>query len=164
MRQHGLTLIELLICLSILIILSTISVPHFDEMLHQYRASSYLQQLSRHLHYARVKASSTQQPVLLCPVQQGQCQGSWQHDPLQLKLLDPLSADTMVLRQLPALPKQHHLHYNRAQLQFRRDGSLDALQNGTFIYCPPARFNWHYRLTINQAGRNRLQQHNNSCV
>lgn len=163
MQQTGFTLIEFLVALSILVILSTIAVPRFDEMLHQQRASSYLQQLSRHLHYARVKASSTQQPVLLCPVQQGHCQGNWQQDPLQLKLLEPFSQQTTVLRQLPALPKQHQLHYNRAQLQFRRDGSLDALQNGTFVYCPPSRFNWHYRLTINQAGRSRLQQLDIGC-
>lgn len=163
MRQDGLTLIEVLICLSILVILTTQAVPALDELIHQQRAKSYLQQFSRHLHYARVKASSTQQPTIVCPIRAGQCQGSWQQDPLQLLLADPFAEQTIPLRQLPALPKQHQLSYNRNQLQFRRDGSLDALQNGTFVYCPPARFNWHYRLVINQAGRSRLQYISQGC-
>jgi type IV fimbrial biogenesis protein FimT len=163
MREHGLTLLELLIAILLLAILLSISVPAMDEFIHQQRASSYVQQFERHLHYARAQASSSQQPVRLCPVVANRCQGNWQHDPLQLMLLNPLNDEAELLRELPRLPAQHRLSYNRQQLQFRRDGSLDALENGTFYYCPPGRFSWHYRLVLNQAGRGRLQHYTQPC-
>ncbi|GHG73973.1 hypothetical protein GCM10010919_27280 [Alishewanella longhuensis] len=163
MSIRGLTLVEMLITIVILSILLSIATPSFTELLHKQRASSYMQQFSRHLHYARIKASISQLPVQVCPTTAGKCQGNWQQHPIQLTLINPLSADTILLREIPKVPTQHRLSYNRQQIQFRRDGSLDALENGTFYYCPPAPYQWHYRLVLNQAGRNRLSQHPESC-
>ncbi|WP_039928097.1 GspH/FimT family pseudopilin [Alishewanella jeotgali] len=163
MRQDGLTLLEILICIAVLLILLTLGAPAMDEFIHKQRAESYVQQFQRHLNYARVQASSSQQPVRLCPGQIDLCQGQWQKDPLLLSLLNPLTNQAILLRELPLLPSGHQLSYNRQQLQFRRDGSLDALENGTFHYCPPGRFNWHYRIVMNQAGRNRLQRLPYAC-
>lgn len=163
MFVRGLTLVEMLITIVILSILLGITAPSFTELLHKQRANSYMQQFSRHLHYARIKASSSQLVVLVCPVSAGQCHSNWQQHPIQLSLINPLSPDRILLREIPKVPSQHRLSYNRQQIQFRRDGSLDALENGTFYYCPPAPYQWHYRLVINQAGRNRLSQHPESC-
>lgn len=163
MQQQGLTLLELLVALVILVILISIATPAMDQFIHQQRANSYLQQFNRHLHYARVQASSSQQPVRVCPVVANHCLGNWQQDPLQLLLINPLDDSSELLRELPRLPNQHRFSYSRQQLQFRRDGSLDALENGTFYYCPPSRFNWHYRIVLNQAGRARLQHYTQTC-
>lgn len=163
MSQRGLTLLELLISISILVIMLAIATPPLTELMHKQRASSYMQQFSRHLHYARIQASSSQLPVRVCPVTGNTCQGSWQQDPVQLVLLNPLTTKTLLLREIPQVPGKHRLSYNRQQLQFRRDGSLDALENGTFYYCPPAPYQWHYRLVLNQAGRNRVTEYQQSC-
>lgn len=163
MKQNGITLLELLLVALLLIILLSISVPVITEMLHKQRASSYMQQLSRHLHYARIQAASSQLPVRLCPQTAEQCSANWQQVPLQLTLLNPITNQQQLLRQLPTVATNHRLSYNREQLQFRRDGSLDALENGTFYYCPPTHYQWHYRLVLNQAGRNRLTLHQASC-
>lgn len=163
MLVRGLTLVEMLITIVILSILLSIATPAFAEFLHKQRASSYMQQFSRHLHYARIKASISQLPVQVCPTTAGKCQDNWQQHPIQLTLINPLSTDTLLLREIPRVPTRHRLSYNRQQVQFRRDGSLDALENGTFYYCPPAPYQWHYRLVLNQAGRNRLSQHPESC-
>ncbi len=163
MKQHGLTLVEILITIIILGILLSIATPVFTELMHKYRASSYMQQFSRHLHYARIKASLTQSSVKVCPTAGRQCDGDWQFSPIQLALIDPSGQATQLLREIPQVPVRHRLSYNRQQLHFRRDGSLDALENGTFIYCPPASYQWHYRLVLNQAGRNRLSKHQQGC-
>ena len=70
-----------------------------DEFIHQQRASSYLQQFDRHLHYARVQASSSQQPVRVCPVLANHCQGNWQQDPVKLMLLNPVDQQAELLRE-----------------------------------------------------------------
>ncbi|MCB5227098.1 GspH/FimT family protein [Alishewanella sp. 16-MA] len=163
MISRGLSLIELLVALLVLVILLSIAAPAMSELMHRQHASSYMQQFSRHLHFARIQASSSQQPVKICPIQGQHCQGQWQHDPIQLLLLDPINNETVLLRELPALKNDHRLSYHRQQLQFRRDGSLDALENGTFYYCPPSRYQWHYRLVLNQAGRNRLKRYEQAC-
>lgn len=163
MKQQGLSLLELLITLFILILMLTVVAPPLTELLHKHRAISYMQQFSRHLHYARIQATSSQLPVRVCPLSQGECEGSWQHDPIQLALINPITTELTLLRELPKPPRHHQLRYNRQQLQFRRDGSLDVLENGTFYYCPPAPYQWHIRLVINQAGRNRLSEHQQPC-
>lgn len=163
MWQRGLSLLEVLITLCILIIMLTVVAPPLTELLHKHRATSYMQQFSRHLHYARIQATSSQLPVRVCPISDGECRGNWQHDPVQLALLNPITAELTLLREIPTAPLNHRLSYNRQQLQFRRDGSLDVLENGTFYYCPPAPYQWHLRLVINQAGRNRLSLHQQSC-
>lgn len=163
MTPRGLTLLEMLISMAILGILLSVVMPAFHELLHKQRASSYMQQFSRHLHYARIKASLSQLPVKVCPTRNAECQNNWQQHPIQLTLLNPVTTDTLLLREIPQPPMQHRLSYTRPQLQFRRDGSLDALENGTFVYCPPARYQWHYRLVLNQAGRNRLTLYPESC-
>ena len=163
MFARGLTLLELLITILILVIMLGIVTPPLNELVHKQRASSYMQQFSRHLHYARIQASSSQLPVKVCPISNDQCLGDWQTDPVHLTLLNPLTQQQQHLRTIPQIHRTHRLHYNRQQLQFRRDGSLDALENGTFYYCPPAPYQWHYRLVLNQAGRNRISQYQESC-
>lgn len=163
MISRGLTLLELLISLAIAAILLSIVAPPLTELLHKHSASSYMQHFSRHLHYARIQASSSQLPVRVCPIFADTCQRDWHHHPIQLALFNPLTDDTQLVREIPAVPRRHRLTYHRHQLQFRRDGSLDALENGTFYYCPPAPYQWHYRLVLNQAGRNRYQQYDTAC-
>lgn len=163
MLQRGISLLEMLIALIILLTLMALTQPVLNELVHKYQASSYIQQFNRHLNYARVQATSSQQAVRVCPAMAELCSGHWQHDPVQLFLLTPSTDKAILLKEVPLPPQQHRLSYNRSQLQFRRDGSLDGLENGTFYYCPPARYQWHYRIVINQAGRSRLNLHQEAC-
>ena len=38
-----------------------------------------------------------------------------------------------------------------------------SFENGTFYYCPQQSYQWHYRLTVNQAGRSRLTEVATPC-
>ena len=159
----GFSLPELMVTLSVLITFSSTAVPSFAEMLDRYRAKSYVNQLSQYLTYARVAAASSNLPVQVCPGENTTCQGAWQQYPVQLLSLNPMTAEQTLLRELPKVYEGHKLSYNRDSLTFRRDGSLNGFENGTFYYCAKPGSSWHYKLTLNQAGRSRLIQVQKAC-
>ncbi|MDX3774353.1 GspH/FimT family pseudopilin [Chromatiaceae bacterium AAb-1] len=162
MRQSGFTFTELLISLLITGIILATGLPALTEFINRQRADSYLSLLSQHLSYARVMAASSDLRVRLCPGTEEQCLPDWTHYPLRLNLLNQ-TGTAVLLQEIPPVYSQHRLHYNRAQLSFRKDGSLDALENGTFYYCPQPHYLWHYRLTVSQAGRQRLSYQPAAC-
>lgn len=163
MKQQGMSLLELLVALAVLVITATIAIPAMAEFINHQRATSYVRQLNYHLAYARVAAASSHQPVQLCPLQGNDCIANWQQQPLQLRQLVTATNSSVLLREIPAIHQEHRLNYNREALTFRRDGSLDGFENGTFYYCPQQHYSWHYRLTINQAGRSRLTYLAEAC-
>lgn len=160
-QQYGFGLPEISIGLAILTIFCSIAVPATSALIDSQRASAYIRQLSQQLAYARVTAASSNLPVQLCPRHADACVEQWQQNPIQVALLYPEQRE--LLRELPKVHPTHKLVYNRAALTFRRDGSLDGFQNGTFVYCAKPGTDWHYRLVVNQAGRNRLTQISSPC-
>ncbi len=162
-KQRAFSLPELMVTLAVLIILTTIAVPAMAAFIDFQRAQAYMRQFSQHLAYARAAATSSNLPVRLCPQQGGQCQSDWQQLPLQLSLLYPDSNSSTLLREIAPPTKQHKLLYNRDRVTFRRDGSLNGFENGTFYYCGKAGSDWHFRLVLNQAGRNRLSHETTAC-
>jgi type IV fimbrial biogenesis protein FimT len=161
--RQGFSLIELLVTLAVLTILISSAMPALAEFVERQRASAYVRQFSQHLAYARVAATSSNLAVQLCPYEEGECTADWQHLPLQLNLLYPDTEQKTLLREIPPVHAAHNLHYNRSAVTFRRDGSLNGFENGTFYYCPQAQYQWHYRVTLNQAGRSRLTELAEPC-
>lgn len=158
----GLSLLELLLAVAIFCLLALIGIPAMAELTERQQASAYMRQFSQHLAYARVMAVSSNLPVLLCPTAGTSCSTDWQRLPLKISLIHPDSS-SILLRQVPPIIEPHKLAYNRDRLSFRRDGSLDGFENGSFYYCPSARYDWHYKMTLNQAGRSKLDFINNTC-
>lgn len=161
--RQGFSLIELLVTLAVLTILISSAMPALAEFIERQRASAYVRQFSQHLAYARVAATSSNLPVQLCPYEDGECAADWQRLPLQLNLLYPDPDEKKLLREIAPVHSAHRLHYNRNALTFRRDGSLNGFENGTFYYCPQTQYQWHYRMTLNQAGRGRLTELAEPC-
>lgn len=160
--SKGFSLPELMITLAMLIIFATTAVPAMSAFIDQQRASAYVRQFSQYLAYARVAATSSNLPVRVCPLVGDVCEAQWHRVPVQLTLQYP-DASTRLLRELPGIHANHKLAFNREALTFRRDGSLNGFENGTFYYCGKAGANWHYQLTVNQAGRNRLRKITAPC-
>ena len=155
----GFSLTELLVCLAIFAVMSLLAVPSLAELFARQQAESFMQQFRQQLSYARVQAVSLGSIVTVCPRQLKQCDGRWSETPVQIFDASPGSA---VLKQIDALKPNHRLYYNRELLEFRADGSLNALQNGTFIYCV-AQYRWHASLSVSQSGRSQLQWHEVPC-
>ena len=159
----GFSLPELMICVSILLIFTTVAIPAMAEFIDHQRANAFIRQFSQHLAYARVAATSSNLPVQLCPVADSRCERQWHRLPLQLAILQPDGMQPVLLREIPPINPQHKLVYHRDALTFRRDGSLNGFENGTFYYCGRAGSRWHFRLTLNQAGRSRLKEVTAPC-
>ncbi|MBZ9612542.1 GspH/FimT family pseudopilin [Rheinheimera maricola] len=159
----GFNLPELMITLAILLIFCTIALPAMADFIDRQRANAYVRQFSQHLAYARVAATSSNLPVQLCPVSGSQCEHQWNLHPIQLSVLQPNNAPPVLLREIPQVHSKHKLTYHRQALTFRRDGSLNGFENGTFYYCGKDGSQWHYQLTLNQAGRNRLTEVSAPC-
>lgn len=160
-QQAGFGLPEISICLAILAIFCSIAIPATAALIDRQRASAYIRQFSQQLAYARVAAASSNIPVQVCPRQADTCTGQWQNVPVQVALMYPQQWE--ILRELPKVHPTHKLVFNREAITFRRDGSLDGFENGSFVYCARPGSDWHYRLVINQAGRNRLLHVSSPC-
>ena len=160
----GFSLPEVMVTVAVLLILSTTAVPSMAAFIDQQRAQAYVRQFSMHLAYARVAATSSNLPVRVCPsANGGQCENAWQQYPIQLAVLNPATEQSELLRELPPPAAQHRLRYNRDAITFRRDGSLNGFENGTFLYCGKDSANWHYKVILNQAGRNKVSLINQPC-
>jgi type IV fimbrial biogenesis protein FimT len=153
--SRAFTLLELLMTINILVVLLMLALPAMQESLARHQAESYIKQLRQHLNFARLSAVSSGQTVQFCPLAGAQCLDQWWQWPIQIRVQLPTQPEPEVLKVVPQPVDFHWLYYNRNQLQFRADGSLNALQNGTFVYCAK-NYRWHYTLTLSQAGRSQL--------
>lgn len=161
--HSGFSLPEVMVTIAVLLILSTTAVPSMAAFIDQQRAQAYIRQFSMHLAYARVAATSSNLPVRVCPSSSGQCENAWQQYPIQLAVLNPATEQSELLRELPPPASRHTLRYNREAITFRRDGSLNGFENGTFFYCGKPGADWHYKVVLNQAGRNKVNLVNQPC-
>jgi len=155
----GFSLTELMVVLMIFMILSLLSLPSILELYARQQAESYIQRFRQEMTYARVKAVSQGRDILVCPKASQVCDGQWSLSPIHITLL---SSPPTLLATMTQLPTGHRLYYNREQLRFRNDGSLNALQNGTFVYCVRD-YPWHFIVTMSQAGRSQLTFQQLSC-
>ena len=160
-RMRGFTLTEFLIVIFIMACISAIAIPSIREVWQRQQAESYMQQLRQALNLARVKAVSENQLISVCPQQGNQCQFDWSHLPIAIFSGEP-QAISKIWRIVPEPPANHRLQYNRNVLQFRADGSLNGLQNGTFAYCVD-NYPWHITLSFSQAGRSQSRMEEGPC-
>jgi type IV fimbrial biogenesis protein FimT len=154
-RQSGFSILELLLVCSLFGLMLTISWPALQEMLARQQAQSYMRQFQQHLNYARIIAISSGRLVTFCPQHGQDCLNQWWQIPVQITLKQS-NQQLKLLRQLERPADMHWLYYNREQIQFRQDGSLQALQNGTFVYCA-RHYDWHLTLSLSQAGRSQTE-------
>lgn len=131
LRQHGTTLLEVLIVVAIVAVLSAVAIPSWRNSAIQQDLASDTRQLRQALSLARSTAIMTQLTVVLCPSRDGkQCSDDWS---APLILREDQSSE--VLRRFPASRNQ--------RLSFRRDGRPVRFRpsgrasghNGTFLIC-----------------------------
>lgn len=157
--SRGVSLFELLICLSVLGIVVSMAVPAFGGMMQRNRQQLAIQQLRETVNFARAAAISRRSSISICHAPAGTCDASnvWSastrvfHDQDRDGLQSAQEATLLVGEQLPTdLHWRWHNFRTQPHLTFLNNGTTDAL-NGSFILCqgnvPRA------RLVLNKAGR-----------
>ena len=111
-RQHGLTLIELLITIAIVGLLGLVGLPNMGLFIKNERLTSQINSLLSHMQYARSEAILRHEPVSVCASSNGSsCSGGWadgwivtvtnpDNSTTVLKVHDKLQGDTRLLSTL----------------------------------------------------------------
>lgn len=160
--QQGLSLLELLVALVLVVLLTTVAVPSFSALLEKTRQESVAERLKTHLALARIEAVSRQQWITLCRTEDGeQCVDDalsgttqWQG---ALMFIDTernrMVADSNQLLRVDHFTKPVSVHWNRGDsLTYQPDGSVTGFSNGTFRI-KSGQSESEHRLVISMAGR-----------
>lgn len=138
----GFTLLELLICLLLLALLGTLSVPGLQTLVERQRSDIIMRSLADAIAVARTTAITTGEVVTLCRSENGsECGGQWQDGAL---LFTDSNGDREInqedsVRRYFTFPEadgslRWRAFQNRQYLQFTSQGHTRH-QNGSFTYC-----------------------------
>lgn len=164
----GLTLIDLLIVLAIVLITAGIGMPSFSGLLEENRAYNYTKNISKQIVFARHYALNFGTSVTICPVKSFKCDKFWEKDIsvfVDYNQNRRIDGKDKLLGVLEDPPHYDTLLYPRRGITFRADGSINGFQSGTFRYCPRQKDSpFSLGLVVNQAGRSRYRQDKIDCL
>ncbi len=160
LRQHALSLIELLVALALLGILLAFAAPSFGKLLQDSRDEALRNLLLGQLQQARVQAVMTNRQHWLCGSSDGTtCNGDWANHWL---LVTANASKTLQQQQLPTGNGLCWRGFNK-DIRFQPNGT-SPVSNGRFGLCRGGKAVW--ALTINRQGRvsdSSAETHLNCC-
>jgi len=166
--QSGLSLLELMTAIVILIILTTIAIPSFSALVEQTRQETAAEQLRNHLALARIESVTRQEWVTICRSNDQQnCVGDaltgateWSglimfvdHDRNRL----PTKPEDII--RVTTFKSPVTMHWNRGDsLTYQPDGTVTGFSNGTFRI-NAGNPDKEHRLILSLSGRVREETH-----
>jgi len=161
-HQLGLSLLELLVAMVLVVVLTTVAVPSFSALLETTRQESAAERLKTHLALARIEAVSRQAWITLCRTEDGeQCVSDSLSGTTQwhaaLMFIDTernrMVADSDKRLRVDRFATPVSVHWNRGDsLTYQPDGSVTGFSNGTFRI-KAGQSESEHRLVISMAGR-----------
>ncbi|MCH8531186.1 MAG: GspH/FimT family pseudopilin [Saccharospirillum sp.] len=167
LHNGGFTLVELFICIAVISILATVSLPALQNLVEKVRAQQLQSELRTLFHTARMTAVHNQTTVTLCPLDDlNVCSNNWSSE--ISVFIDPdntrrLMAPEMKIRVQRPL-KHGKLRASsagsseRRYFQYNPDGTVRGTI-GHLIWCPSSKAPQNaFQLRINFGGRIRWAQ------
>ena len=165
-RPEGYTLLELLICLTVMGILLTLAIPSFNELLDKAKADEVRQSLFHMMQFSRQAAINKNRTITVCQIKdinKGECvlDLHWQYpyyifiDGNGNQILDHSAEGKtpgeILLRQYPAVTARGDLYTTRKYFTFSAPGT--TRHSGSLTYCPPQQNSNASRIFVMHSGR-----------
>lgn len=161
-KEKGLSLIEILITISLLMSITAFAVPNLSHLLVKTRVDSEIYQLTKLLQVARNQAINGQHPVTLCPLGlDNTCTNDWNKklyvfsDFNNNRIYEPIAQEE-VFAIKDEVTQNDILQYakTRSAITYSSLGYLKGWgQNGTFKYCPYRHLELARGLIVATSGR-----------
>lgn len=144
----GLTLIELLVCLSMLSLLCVIALPNFTELLSRKQTDALTDKLVRQLAHARALSIITRRDVEACGSSDGkQCDEQWSKGWV---IYSPGTSSIVSMERIAPGAVLNWTGFT-SRIRFHPNGT-SPLGNGYFLICN-SKGQVHSQLIINRQGR-----------
>lgn len=159
LHQHGLTLIELIVAIAVLLILFTAAIPRYQQFTARNEVAAEVMRIKTALALARNTAVTRRQVIALCPVTGPEATHCEKHDwTLPIAILDGHAtagnlADVEVLRVLEP-SRGPTITFNRDYPVRYQATGWSRGHNGTFTVC--GRHGDGRKIIVNNMGRVRL--------
>ena len=168
-KQHGFSLIEVIVTMGIAAIVLSVGVPSFQSFIQNNRQTTSVNELATALRLARGTAVSLQVRIVVCKSNDGancMTSGNWAQG--WMVFADTNSNDTHdggedILRVHGAIHSNISFTGNTHvmdQVAFKPQGMLDGL-NGTITYCDSRGPSHATALVINRGGQVRFEDNGN---
>ncbi|WP_407354411.1 GspH/FimT family pseudopilin [Luteimonas sp. R10] len=164
-KNAGFTLTEAITAMMLIGILLSVGVPGLGYLIHKGQVSTSVSSLTMALATARISAIRSRKPVSVCPTdRQGHCRtdGIWSEG--WMVYLDPKGQPQPtdaehVLHVFSPIYKKHDLRTSqgRQRVRYQPDGRAGG-SNLTFTLCDSSTALLLARLTVNNAGRTRIER------
>ena len=167
--QKGITLLELLVCLSIILIIISLGIPQFMRTLAYFESRSTQQSLLTYIASARAHALYLQEVVTLCPLAEDQsCSNDW-NKPLTTfsdlnsnAVLDNTEEIISIWDGKNSLVNMSWTQ-SRRYIRFRPNGFTTAT-TGSLRYCSSNYFeDYDFRIVVARTGRTRVDRRDHGC-
>lgn len=156
MRDHGWTLTELLVALTVAALLAGLAVPTFAGLRADLGRSTTLTLIHGALHGARRLAATHGRPVVVCALDtDGRCSGARDWSGLRLGVFQDPDGPPLRTWSLPRMAPGGRLSSNRPVIQF--SPQPPSATPATLFYCDPRGSRFSGAVILSGSGRPRLE-------
>ncbi len=160
-NNKGFTLIELMMTLAIAGVLLSIALFSTTQMTSQEKANNFVTEFKRNLKFARAKAMTTGDPVIVCAVTNpgttGACSADWQTGTIvmfsDVNSNGSFDSTTDVLiRSVSSLITNSQLKSSVAGASIRFDARGQVAATQSFTFCPTSDNKYNVSVQVTAAG------------